>query len=57
MISNDVLPSVLMDEEDRQREIAAFRSANAEYYRHVEWCSILVGGNSKNLKYAGFRHN
>lgn len=53
MITNDVLPSVLMDEEDRQREIDAFRLANAEYYRNVDWALDISQGEFKEFEIRG----
>jgi hypothetical protein len=49
MISNDVLPSVLIDESQRSLEIEAFRAANAEFYRHVEWALDISQGEFKEL--------
>jgi len=53
MITNDVLPSVLMDERDRLREIDAFRLANAEYYRHVDWALDISRAEFKELDIRG----
>jgi hypothetical protein len=53
MISNEVLPSVLRVEADRQREIEAFRTANAEYYKCVEWALDISRGEFKELDIRG----
>jgi hypothetical protein len=53
MISNDVLPSILMDETDRQSIIAKFRRANAEYYQNIEWAVDISGGQFKELDIRG----
>jgi len=53
MITNDVLPSVLMVEEDRQREIDTFRHANAKYYSHVEWALDISQGEFRELEIRG----
>lgn len=53
MISNDVLPSVLMDEARRRSEIVTFRAANAVYYRNVEWALDIRHGEFKELDIRG----
>jgi hypothetical protein len=49
MISADVLPSVLLEEGDRQREIQAFRAADSLYYRNVEWALDISQGEFREL--------
>jgi hypothetical protein len=49
MISNDVLPSILLAKADRQNQIDLFRAANAEYYRDVEWALDISQGEFKEF--------
>ena len=49
MLSNDVLPSMLLNEVAHHREIRIFREANAEYYRHVDWALDISQGEFKEL--------
>jgi hypothetical protein len=53
MLSNDVLPSILKDDSERQQEIEAFRSANAEFYRRVEWALDISTGEFRELDLRG----
>ena len=53
MISNEILGTTLGNEEQRQREIAPMRIANAEYYRHVEWALDISRGEFKELDIRG----
>lgn len=53
MISDNVFPSVLMDEADRQLEIEAFRTTNTDYYRGIEWALDISRGEFKSLDIRG----
>jgi hypothetical protein len=53
MLSNDVFPSILMDDSERQQEIDAFKMANAEFYRGVEWALDISEGEFNELSIRG----
>jgi hypothetical protein len=53
MISNDVSPSILIDEGERSLRIRAFKEANADYYRHVDWALDISQGEFKDLDIRG----
>ncbi len=53
MLSNEVFPSILIDEGERNRRIRAFKEANADYYRHVDWALDISQGKFKELDIRG----
>lgn len=53
MLSDAVMPPVLMAEELRQREIARFRSANVAYYENVDWALDISGAEFKECDIRG----
>jgi hypothetical protein len=53
MLSNDVLPSGQLSEEDRQHEIDIFREANTRCYQHVDWALDISQGEFKELDIRG----
>jgi len=53
MISNDVLPPILMDEEQRKTEIQAFHDANAQYYTNIDWALDISCGEFRELDIRG----
>jgi hypothetical protein len=53
LISNDVVPSILLDEGERNRRIRAFQDANTAYYRHVDWALDISQGEFKDLDIRG----
>src|SRR5262245_18830523 len=48
MISNEILGTALGIEEQRQREIAPMKAANAEFYRNVEWALDIATAEFKD---------
>lgn len=57
MISNDILPSVLLPQAEREREKDEFRQANLEYYRGVEWALDISNAEFKELCIRGVPSN
>jgi hypothetical protein len=53
MISNDVLPNLAINAENRAEEIEDFRGANSEYYRQVDWALDISRGEFKELDIRG----
>jgi hypothetical protein len=53
MISNDVLPDLSLNPGYQEDVVWAFREANAEYYRHVDWALDISGGEFKELDIRG----
>lgn len=53
MISNDVLPDSFVNPEYQYENVDAFREANAEYYRHVDWALDISQAEFKELNIRG----
>jgi hypothetical protein len=49
MISNDVLPDLSLNPGYQEDVVYAFREANAEYYRNVDWALDISGGEFQEL--------
>jgi hypothetical protein len=53
MVSNDVFPSMLIGEDERRKQVEAFRIANSEYYDRVDWALDISQAEFKELDIRG----
>lgn len=53
MINNECLPDIWVDKAQQYRHVEAFREANVEYYRHVDWALDISRGEFKDLDIRG----